>query len=98
MAAALAHDIASYSVASGSTVYFCSLDAAGAFDALPHSIIFHRAIGVLPDSCWRVLFHWYKNMYVNIKLGNILSDNSVTQESKLKQKTIMSIAMLMICC
>ena len=75
MAAALAHDVASYSVASGSTVYFCSLDAAGAFDALPHSIIFHRAIGVLPDSCWRVLFHWYKNMYVNIKLGNILSDN-----------------------
>ena len=36
MAAALAHDVAAYSVASDSTLFFCSLDAQGAFDALPH--------------------------------------------------------------
>lgn len=45
-----------------------------AFDAIPHSIIFHKAADVLPDQCWRLLLTWYKDMCVRIKWENRLSD------------------------
>ena len=41
MAASLTHDVISYFVSHGSPVYACSLDAEGAFDALPHPVIFY---------------------------------------------------------
>ena len=75
MAAALAHDVAAHSVASGSPIYFCSLDAEGAYDALPHSVIFQRANGVMPDQCWRLMYYWYNHMYINVKWKNNLSVN-----------------------
>ena len=75
MAAVLAHDVAAYSVASGSTLFFCSLDAQGAFDALPHPIIFQKALGVIPDKCWCIMVYWYKHIFVNVKWRNSLSDN-----------------------
>ena len=75
MAAALAHDVVTYSVASGSTLFFCSLDAQGAFDALTHLIIFQKALGVILDKCWCIMVYWYKHVFVNIKWKNSLSDN-----------------------
>ena len=42
MATALANDVISYCTKRGSTVYACShVDAEGAFDAVPHSILFY---------------------------------------------------------
>ena len=52
MAAVLAQDVISYCKSRGSPVYACSLDAQGAFDAVPHEILFRKALGVIPDhSC-----------------------------------------------
>ena len=42
MATALVNDVVSYSNTRGSTVYTCSLDAEGAFDAIPHCVIFEK--------------------------------------------------------
>lgn len=65
-AISLAHDICCYCQSQGSSVYLCSLDAEGAFDAIPHAVLFHETIDVLPDHCWRVLYRWYTSMTVVI--------------------------------
>ena len=44
MAAALAHDVSAFCVASGSLVYFCSLAVKGAFDCIPHHVLFDKAL------------------------------------------------------
>ena len=72
MATALAHDVCAYSVASGSPVFACSLDAEGAFDALPHSVILDKAIGVIPAQSWNILHNWYANMCVFVRWNNQL--------------------------
>ena len=63
-AMALAHDVSAYCQARGSATFMCSLDAEGAFDAIPHSVLFLKAADTLPDHCWRGLFIWYKNMSI----------------------------------
>ena len=65
-AISLANDVCSYCCSQGTPVYLCSLDAEGAFDAIPHAVLFHEAIDVLPDHCWRLLYRWYSNMSVII--------------------------------
>ena len=72
-AISLAHDVSAYCDARGTPTYSCSLDAQGAFDALPHAVIFHKAANVLPDHCWRLMRCWYSDMRVRIKWGNQLS-------------------------
>ena len=72
MATTLAHDVFAYSVASGSPVFACSLDAEGAFDALPHSVILDKAIGVIPAQSWNILHNWYANMCVFVRWNNQL--------------------------
>ena len=74
MAAALAHDVTHYSTKRGSAVYMCSLDAQGAFDELPHPILFNKCIDVVPDHCWRILVRWYSDLSVRIRWGNDLSE------------------------
>ena len=63
-AIALAHDISAYCHKRGSPVHLCSLDAEGAFDAIPHAVLFHETSNVLPDHCWRLLYRWYTTMSV----------------------------------
>jgi hypothetical protein len=46
MAVSLAHDVINYCVKRKSPVYACSLDAEGAFDAIPHPIVFNKCIGL----------------------------------------------------
>ena len=79
MATVLAHDIGAYCNAAGSSVFYCSLDAEAAFDALPHSVILEKAIDIVPDLHWRILFFWYKNMSVAVKsnmtVGNLIQVN-----------------------
>ena len=67
MATTLLNDVFTYCKDGGSTVYTCSLDAEGAFDAIPHCILFQKAMGVLPDHCWHILINWYSNLNVQIK-------------------------------
>ena len=71
MATALAHDICAYSKAAGSTLFVCSLDAEGAFDNLPTCVMMQKAISVLPDEYWRILYVWYSQMSAVIKWNNI---------------------------
>lgn len=79
MAIALAHDVGMYSMANGSPMYICSLDAEGAFDSIPHSILFYKALDVLPDHCWKVMHHWYTNMCVKIKWNKQRSKSIMVQ-------------------
>ena len=55
MASALAHDVIQYCVKRGSTVFTCALDAEGAFDTIPHDILFYKSINILQDQCWRLI-------------------------------------------
>ena len=66
-AISLAHDVSSYCNARGTTTYLCSLDAEGAFDAIPHSILFMKARVALPPAQWRLMHNWYKDMSVQIR-------------------------------
>ena len=70
MAISLATDVSQLCNAQNSPTFMCSLDAEGAFDGIPHSIIFMKAIDVIPDACWRILYYWYKRMEVYIQLDN----------------------------
>ena len=74
MATAIAHDVGSYCLSRGSTLYYCSLDAEGAFDALPHSVLLSKLINVVPDSLWKLLYVWYRNMKVQIRWSKHLSE------------------------
>ena len=45
----LVHDVSEYCMSVGSSVFLCSLDVEGAYDGIPHSVLFHCAGSVLPD-------------------------------------------------
>ena len=66
MATALAHDIGKYCNASGSCVFYCSLDVKGTFDGLSHAVILNKAMDVIPEFDWKILQYWYSNMVVTI--------------------------------
>ena len=55
MAISLARDVITHCVDNGTAVFACSLDAEGAFDALPHSILFAKARSIIQDHFWRFL-------------------------------------------
>ena len=74
LATVMAHDISEYCVAQGSAVYMCSLDVEGAYDALPHAILLLKAMKVLPDASWNILYFWYTNMSVRITWNNIVGN------------------------
>ena len=73
IATALVNDVKLYCNSKNSAVYSCSLDAEGAFDAIPHSVLFAKASTALPDHCWHVIVEWYKRLSVQIKWCNQLS-------------------------
>ena len=50
IAATLAHDVISHCNFKGSAVYVCSLDAEGAFDCIPHPILFRQCHGIIPSA------------------------------------------------
>ena len=71
MAIALAHDVTSYCVSKGSSVFACSLDAEMAFDGLPHEIIFLKTMDIIPPNCWKLMYMWYSKMVVFLKWAGI---------------------------
>ena len=72
-AASLANDVICYCNKRGSPVFTCALDAEGAFDVIPHDILFSKSIDVIPDHCWLILVNWYRNINVQIKWVKSLS-------------------------
>lgn len=75
MAISLAHDVISHHVTNGSPVYSCALDAEGAFDAIPHDVLFYKSADVIPDNSWRMLVYWYKRLTVLVKWENKISNH-----------------------
>ena len=41
---------------------------------IPHSVLFDKCIGILPDVCWQLLYFWYHKLTVQIRWNNVLSD------------------------
>ena len=70
-AISLSHDVAAYCNSKGSSVFLCGLDAEGAFDGIPHPILFNKAMNVVPDESWRLFYYWYKNITVQIRWGTM---------------------------
>jgi hypothetical protein len=53
----------------------CGLDAEGAFDGIPHAVLFDKAIDIISDMSWRLLYQWYVLITVQIrwnKIGNCI--------------------------
>ena len=72
-AIALAHDVSAYCVSRGTPTFLCSLDAEGAFDNIPHPVLFQKAALVLPNPCWRIMYNWYTQMTVSVKWNGCMS-------------------------
>ena len=72
MAVALAHGVSEYFSRRGSMVFTCSLDAQGAFDDIPHSVIFAKLYGVLPVHVWLLPYRWYSFMHLTACLHGSL--------------------------
>ena len=87
--------VTSYCTERGSPVYTCSLDAQGAFDAIPHAVVFRKAMDVLPGHCWMITVHWYRAMCVQIKWGSALSEqisvHKCTQQGGLSSPFLFSL-------
>ena len=69
MAPTLTHDVLDYCKSNGSPVFLCALDAEAAFDGIPHSVMFMKAINIIPMHLWRILVHWYRRLEVIVKWG-----------------------------
>jgi hypothetical protein len=74
MAVAMTHDIIDYCVSNGSPVYVCALDAEGAFDGIPHAVMFSKALDVIPMLYWRLLIYWYNHLVVYVRWGGHMSE------------------------
>jgi len=74
MAISVSRDVISYCVKKGSPIFASLLFAEGAFDGIPHSVLFDKCIGILPDVCWQLLYFWYHKLTVQIRWNNVLSD------------------------
>ena len=79
-AISLAHDVSQYCVGRGSAVYLCSLDAEGAFDAIPFPVLFSKAAESMTDCCWRLMYAWYSRMHILVKWNGILSPQIPVQK------------------
>ena len=53
-------------------LYF--LVAEGAFDSIPHPVLFKKAMGVLSEKSWKLLYEWYSAMTVRVKWNVIGCD------------------------
>ena len=74
-AISLAHDVASYCISNGSLVFMCGLDAEGAFDSIPHPVIFQKTMGILSEQNWKYLYEWHNSVTVKVKWDSSLSED-----------------------
>lgn len=95
MAAALAHDVIQHCTSQDTPVFACSLDAEGAFDAIPHSVLFQKISNILPDDCWKLLYKWYSHLAVCVrwssKIGSDIKVNKGTRQGGLSSPFLFNI-------
>ena len=63
-------------------MFICTLDAEGAYDGIPHPILFKKAIGVIPDCSWKLLHNWYSNMTVQVKWDRLNNPIKVSKGTR----------------
>ena len=63
-------------------MFICTLDAEGAYDGIPHPILFKKAIGVIPDCSWKLLHNWYSNMTVQVKWDRLSNPIKVSKGTR----------------
>ncbi|CAF0857609.1 unnamed protein product [Brachionus calyciflorus] len=73
----------------GSKVHLISLDATKAFDRLWRDGLFYKLIGKIPKELWRILYLYYKNSKIKVKLNGIVSESVSTYEG-VKQGGVLS--------
>ncbi len=83
-AISLANNIIQYINKRRSPVHTCTLDAKMAFNGIPHSILMHKVINIIPDKCWRILKGWYTDFFVQEKWNQKLS-NPIKLEKRTRQ-------------
>ena len=69
-----ARDVINYFNTRGSPVYTCALDAEMAFDGIPHCVLLEKALDIIPEPFWRIIYIWYKSLEVCIKHNGFISD------------------------
>ena len=60
MAVSLTPDVINYCLKRGESVFSCSLDDEGAFDSIPHSVLFQKALDITPVQYWCILVSRYR--------------------------------------
>ena len=74
MAICVSRDVINYFNNRGSAVYSCTLDAEQAFDGIPHFVLLQKAIDIIPDPWWHVLYVWYENLVARVKWNGCMSE------------------------
>ena len=93
-AISLAHDVALYCNFNDSSVFMCGLDAEGAFDGIPHPVLFSKAMNILSEMSWKLLYNWYGNITVQVKwnkLGMSIPVNKGTRQGGLSSSLLFNI-------
>ena len=72
MATSLIQDVGLFCNKQGSSIFTCSLDAEGTYDAIPHSVLLDCQFA-LPNHCWRMMYNWYTNLNILISSGATIS-------------------------
>ena len=67
MAITTTQDVITYCNSRGSAVFACALDAERAFDGVPSCVLLYKAMDVLADIWWRLLYVWYEKANAVIK-------------------------------
>jgi len=76
-AIALAHDVCQVTLAGGSPVHLASLDAEGAFDYIPHAVLFSKARHDMPTLSWKLMVAWYSRSKARLLIGRHLDDTEI---------------------
>ena len=53
----------------------CGLDAEGAFDSIPHPVIFQKTMDILSEPNGKFLYERYNGMNVKVKWASSLSED-----------------------
>ena len=55
------------------------------FDGLSHPVLLQKAIEVIPDTSWRLLYSWYDKQKIRIKLNRQISKEEINVEIGTRQ-------------
>ena len=62
--------------------FMCGLDAEGAFDGIPHPVLFQKSYGVISEMCYKLLVHWYNVITVQVKWKTLSSPIQVCKGTR----------------